>query len=190
MKEIYTSPLQCVWKSKHAWFFLFVFSLIGTLANAQTAPPCTVNIGGKVFNDFNNNGVLNTTDSLGFAGIKVYAFNCAGVKIDSAVTDSKGNYVLTKVTAADDSVRIEFVASSFPAWAKPTYNGTSGRTDVQFVKAPSCNVNLGMVKTTDYCQTDPDIVTACFVAVTTLGSSPAIISFKLSAVNTPAQPFC
>jgi hypothetical protein len=164
MKKIYVSSQQTTtWQLKHAWFFLFAFTLIGTWANAQTAPPCTVNIGGKVFSDFNNNGVLNTTDSLGFAGIKVYAFNCAGVKIDSAVTDSKGNYTLTKVTAADDSVRIEFVASSFPAWAKPTYNGTSGRTDVQFVKAPNCSVNLGMVSMNDYCNTNPRLATPCYI---------------------------
>ena len=49
---------------------------------AQTpAPACADTIGGTVFNDFNNNGVFNTTDSLDFAGIKVYAFNCAGVKM-------------------------------------------------------------------------------------------------------------
>jgi hypothetical protein len=153
------------------------------------AQPCSNTIGGKVFNDYNSNGNIDTNDSLGFAGIKVYAINCAGVKIDSTITDYKGNYTFANVTAANDTVRIEFVASTFPSGLKPTYNGTDGRTDVQFAKAPNCNVSYGLVSTNDYCQANPDIMTTCFVAVSNLGADPALISFKLSEMNTPAQPF-
>ncbi|AYQ33346.1 SdrD B-like domain-containing protein [Runella sp. SP2] len=145
------------------------------------APPCTNTIGGTVFNDFNNNGVFNTTDSLGFAGIKVYAFNCAGVKIDSAVTDYRGRYTLTNVTASNDTVRIEFVRATFPTWAKPTYNGTDGRTDVQFVIAPNCTVDLGL--TTDYCQTNPFVMVPCHVNGATTATGDALIRFSYDVTS-------
>ena len=142
------------------------------------AQTCLTNIGGTVFNDFNGNGIYNTTDSLGFGGITIYAFDCAGVKIDSAITDDKGTYILTNVTAASDSVRIEFATSSFPSWAKPTYNGTSGRTDVQFVKAPNCSVNMGMVRIGDYCQTNPNFGVVCFTRNNDPNTEPTIIFMR------------
>ena len=149
------------------------------------APPCTNTIGGTVFNDFNNNGVFNTTDSLGFAGIKVYAFNCAGVKIDSAVTDYRGRYTLTNVTAANDTVRIEFARATFPSWAKPTYNGVDGRTDVQFVIAPNCTVDLGL--TTDYCQNNPFVLVPCHVNGATTATGDALIRFSYDVTSAGAN---
>ncbi|MCA0230654.1 MAG: DUF11 domain-containing protein [Bacteroidetes bacterium] len=149
------------------------------------APPCSNTIGGTVFNDFNNNGVFNTTDSLGFAGIKVYAFNCAGVKIDSAVTDYRGRYTMTNVTASNDTVRIEFVRSTFPSWVKPTYNGTDGRTDVQFVIAPNCSVDLGL--TADYCQTNPFVMVPCHVNGATTATGDALIRFSYDVTSAGAN---
>ena len=182
MKQLYTFQSKIMTR-----MILFVFSLVifsfTHQGFAQTiAPACSNTIGGSVFNDLNGNGVFNTTDSLGFAGIKVYAFNCAGVKIDSAITDSKGRYTLTKVTAASDSVRIEFVASSFPNWAKPSVNGTGGRTDVQFAKAPNCSVNMGMVSPNDYCNRNPKLVTPCYidgaVSPNTSGMNDVLVSLN------------
>ncbi len=153
---------------------------LSTLVRGQgsTAPLCSNTIGGTVFNDINNNGIFNTADSLGFAGIKVYAFNCAGVKIDSAVTDFKGHYTLTRVTSADDTVRIEFLASTFPYWAKPTYNGADGRTDVQFVKAPNCSVDMGL--TNSYCQSIPQLITGCYVNGAINTTTPVGVLVKLN----------
>ena len=153
------------------------------------APPCTNTIGGTVFNDFNNNGVFNTTDSLGFAGVKVYAFNCAGVKIDSAVTDYRGRYTLTNVTASSDTVRIEFVRSTFPTWARPTYNGVDGRTDVQFVIAPNCTVDLGLTGLHDYCQASPLMTTTCFVnGASGNGVTPLEVLVKFNYNTTGSTP--
>ena len=151
--------------------------------------PCTNTIGGTVFNDFNNNGVFNTTDSLGVPDVKVYAYNCDGVKIDSTSTNNKGRYTLTWVTAADGLVRIEFDRSTFPSWAKPTQNGTDGRTDVQFVQAPNCTVDLGLISTHDYCQNNPRLVAACFVngtANATTTPQEVLVSFAYLASGASA----
>ncbi|WP_370723343.1 SdrD B-like domain-containing protein [Fibrella aquatica] len=142
---------------------------------------------GSVFSDFNNNGVLNTTDELGFAGVKVYAYNCDGVKVDEATTDATGQYSMTTVTAADGPLRIEFDASTFPSWAKPTFRGTDGGTDIQFVQAPACGVDLGMVSASEYCQASPRLITVCFVngtANSTTSPVDVVVSINYLASGT------
>ena len=161
-----------------------ILTVDAALQSSANQPTCSSlgTIGGTVFNDQNNNGVFNTTDSLGFAGIKVYAYNCLGVKIDSAVTDAKGKYTFFNVTAGTDSVRVEFDKSTFPSWAKPTYNGADGNTDVQFVKAPNCSVDLGLADLDDYCQANPLLVTTCFLSGVQNNNLPAVVGLYY---NTP-----
>ena len=151
----------------------YLDTTITILTQLCPASTCSTTIGGTVFNDFNNNGTYDTTDSIGLTGIKVYAYNCAGVKIDSATTDYRGRYTFANVTSANDTVRVEFATATFPAGAKPTYNGTNGRTDVQFVKAPNCSVNLGL--TIDYCQTNPNFSVVCFTRNNDPTTEPTII---------------
>ena len=39
-----------------------------------------------------------------------------------------------------------------------TLNGVDGRTTVQFVNAPDCSIDLGVLNNVDYCQTNPNVI--------------------------------
>ena len=106
---------------------------------------------GFAYNDLNGNGIKEASENVGVAGVKVYAFSGAGAILDSTITDSNGQYSFPNILAAAGKVKIEFVKSTIPAPFNSSLNGTGNGTDVQFVTAPSCATNLGLMDTTNYC---------------------------------------
>jgi SdrD B-like domain len=139
-----------------------------TQVNAPTGcqpTPCLTTsgqTGGTVFIDNDANGTKSTGETVGLSGVKVYAFDCNGVKIDSAITDSYGRYTFTKLTAANYPIRVEF--KNLPAiYGNGTTAGNNGKTTTQFVQSASCGVDLGVLDPNDYCQTNPKLVIPCYV---------------------------
>ncbi|MEM1118939.1 MAG: SdrD B-like domain-containing protein, partial [Bacteroidota bacterium] len=128
----------------------------------------TSGIGGNVFEDYNYDGVDSGTLEPGLQGIKVYAFDCAGNKIDSAFTDSDGDYLFNTTgnggqLTNGEQYRIEFdLPENVANWAEPTTSGANNGTIVQFVTEPAC-AGLGLASPGDYCQENPNYFTTCFV---------------------------
>jgi SdrD B-like domain len=122
-------------------------------------PPltCTGNqSGGQVFNDYNADGIQQAGETQGLSGVTVTAYDCNGAVAGTTTTDATGDYVFSGLTAANYPIRVEF--SGLPAlYGQGTLNGTDGRTTTQFVPAPDCNVDLGVLNSDDYCQTNPKI---------------------------------
>ena len=141
--------------------------------------------GGIVFNDFNADGVKDTGEITGIPGVLVNAYDCTDKLVATATTDAFGIYSFTGLSAGSYPIRVEF--SNLPAYAgMGTPNGAHGRTTVQFVNAASCNVDLGVLDNTDYCQTNPRLVIPCYVngdplAGGNAGSSDAVVSFDYAA---------
>lgn len=143
-------------------------------------------ISGKVFHDFNNNSTLDNTTILkevGVSGISVKAIDATGASA-TATTGATGAYTFPNsgVTASGKAVRIEF--SGLPTGAN---FGKSGGTSVQFVTAgaSTTNVDVALGYANDYCQTNPSLVTPCYVE----SSDPALdIVVKFSANNTGTAP--
>ncbi len=142
--------------------------------------------GGTVWNDFNADGVKQPGETTGLAGITVKAYDCNGKLVGTAITDAFGRYTFTGLTAASYPIRVEF--SNLPTFAgQGTLNGTDGRTTTQFVNSADCNVDLGVLDPTDYCQTNPKLVIPCYVNgdplatisndTTSAGSADAVVSF-------------
>jgi hypothetical protein len=131
-------------------------------------------ITGKVFQDFNSNGSIDTTVAIGVAvdvgvaGIVVRAFDSTGAEVGSTTTGANGTYSLSVTGAATTSVRVEFsiptsntslsgFTSSFA-----TTTGASGSTAgsaVQFVTIGDTGVNHAVNRPTEYCQNNPTLVT-------------------------------
>ncbi|MEY3239085.1 MAG: hypothetical protein RIR11_523 [Bacteroidota bacterium] len=126
---------------------------------AQT--PCqTGNTGGVVWQDYDNDGVQDASEPQGVGGVTVRAYDCNGNLIGTTTTDVLGQFtfgVLSPAPTTGAPVRIEF--SGLPSPYVPTSNGTDGRTDVQFITAPECNVDYGVVAPADYCQANPNLIT-------------------------------
>ncbi|GIV31547.1 MAG: hypothetical protein KatS3mg029_0898 [Saprospiraceae bacterium] len=141
---------------------------LATLIHPSMAslPPCTgasTEIGGKVFRDFNANGVFdnsNTFKEQPMAGVTVKAFDDddpPALPSATATTATDGTYLLTGL-APGSTYRIEFTWSF--SWLQP---GAAGGTTCQFASAGSCNVDLAVNNPADYCQEDPMLFTNCYV---------------------------
>ncbi len=122
-------------------------------------------VAGRVFNDADNDGVMDGSETAGFSGIKVYAINTSGVRIDSATTSINGAYKLSNVNVSSGQLTILFDQSTFPAGFAVAKAGVDNKTEVQFVTAPDCTADMGMVATgfnTLACGSNPDVVVTQF----------------------------
>jgi len=124
----------------------------------KSAEICTnlasTQIGGTVFEDWNFDGIMNQSDTVGVQGIEVIAYDCNNNAISTTYTDANGNYRFDGLIANQD-YRIEFsLPASIDNWANPTPAGTDNGTTVQFLLAGNC-ANLGVARPSDYCQVNP-----------------------------------
>ena len=157
MKTVICSSRPFVWKI----YLLFVI-LLG-LIKINTA---RAQITGKVFIDFDANGIQ--TDTLpfepGMQGVQIRLFVGNNSTPFITQTDMAGNYSFSAQQAPSGSdVRVEFFGFL------PTFSnglaGSKSKTEVQFVRAPAAEVNLGIFNDDEFCQAGSElkIATACYV---------------------------
>ncbi len=119
-------------------------------------------IGGTVFEDWNYDGVMNQSDTVGVQGITVYLYDCDNNLVETTYTDAFGNYRFENLTSGQD-YRVEFsLPENIACWACPTNAGADNGTTVQFVQPGEC-ASLGIASPDSYCQADPQLVTVCYV---------------------------
>lgn len=86
----------------------------------------TLTLGGTIFRDVNNNGVIDTGDT-GITGVSVELLNSAGATTGrTTTTDASGNYSFNNLTAGGYQVRI--VSSNFQSTGNLFGAGSSGVT--------------------------------------------------------------
>lgn len=155
--------------------------------NCLLAACQTGNTGGTVWRDYNNNGVKDAVETTGLSGVTVKAYDCNGNLAATTTTDYLGQYTfgtLSPVPSSTNKYRIEFSNLSYPY--KPTFNGTNGRTDVQFITAASCSVSLGVNNPADYCQANPKLATPCYINgdIGTDSPADAMVTWNYTASGT------
>ena len=139
-------------------------------------------IEGKVWEDWNFNGVMDEFDTIGVNGVEVQLFDCAGNMIGSTTSDNNGYYLLdggntTFSGNANDLYRIEFVLpDSISSWAKETQTGIDNGSSVQFVKIGD-TANFGLSAPADFCQSNPLLVTNCFIEGDNTGTGDVLLSY-------------
>jgi uncharacterized repeat protein (TIGR01451 family) len=156
----------------------------------------TGTITGLVFQDFNGNGVFDTTSSIqnagqgtigvavdrGIGGLTVTAYDNANV-VQGTTTTSLTNGTFTINAGGIGPYRVEF--TNFPAGFLSGPHGPNSGTSVQFVPDGNSNIQLGINNPLDYSQNNPDLVTSCYVFGDPINgefrNSPVIISFPYSA---------
>ncbi len=138
-------------------------------------------ITGLVFRDYNANGRFDDTGTggdtpsfreIGVGGVTVTAYDSTNTAVGSTTSSTSlttpGLYTLNVVTA-QTQVRVEF--TGLPAGYQPGPAGIDSGTTVQFVNVGAANVNVGINKPNDYCQTvttagaatNPRLVTPCYL---------------------------
>jgi uncharacterized repeat protein (TIGR01451 family) len=173
---------------------------LGLQWRSQAAGP----ISGTVFEDFNGNGLRDTTTTVpsdgsgatavavdrGMAGITVTVYDSAGLQQGTATTAANGTYTVN--ATGTGPYRVEF--TSLPSGYVPSRFGagaTGNGTTVQFVPdGTSVDVNLGILNAANYCQDNPSLVTSCFVfgdAAGAFGAEPAVVDFPYSSGSDSAS---
>jgi len=120
-------------------------------------------VGGEVWEDWNYNGVMDESPTIGVEGITVNVYGCDGVLIGTATTDANGQWSMDVSSAAtcngSNDVRVEYV--NLPSWAYVSGLGSQNGSEVQFVAQGNC-ARLGIGDPGSYYQAAPDFVTSVF----------------------------
>ncbi len=139
-------------------------------------------IGGVVFEDWNCNGEMDQGSTAGVQNVEVKIFDCDNNEVATAITDSSGSYLFNGLTSGE-TYRIEFsLPDSVAFWGNPSSQGTANATDVQFFTPGSC-ANFGLSNPYDYCESDPFLVTPCYINGDPLAGGTAAGEDALVALN-------
>lgn len=165
--------------------------------------PQTGTISGKVFQDFNSDGLFDNSGGtaalpaavdIGVAGVVVTAYTSLNASAGTATTASDGTYSIS--ATGTGPYRVEF--TSIPSGYSPSFrsrtsgNGTASPgasssnsgTTVQFVpNGNTANLNLGLVKAKDYCQDNPNICSQLY-GVGTASQPEALFTVPFRAGST------
>lgn len=134
-----------------------VRNLLCLVCLAALAIPAGADISGTVFRDVDADGVEDAGEA-GIIGITVNAFaDGAGAPTATATTDINGDYTLT-LGAGD--YRIEVGNSSATATFQ---SGPAGTTRVTFATNGATGIDVGLFNPLQYCQSNPDLVTNCYI---------------------------
>ncbi|MEZ0483144.1 SdrD B-like domain-containing protein [Fibrella aquatica] len=138
-------------------------SIVLTPVVCTSCAATPTSVGGVVYRDFGSDGAQGANDP-GLSSVTVTIFTCDATNQSTQVatmqTDINGAYSFTGLTAGT-IYRVEF--SNFPVGYDPTFRGTQNGTTVQFTQPGSCSVSLGLNVPMQYCQTNPKLVTPCYL---------------------------
>ncbi len=129
---------------------------------------------GTVFTDYNADGTRQTqgdphpngvdayTDEPGQAGVSVTAYDDIGAQVGQTTTLADGTFDLSTSVALGTPIRVEFTWPGL-GYLESGPNGPDNLSSVQFAEAGSCNLTFGVFNPSDYCGSDPRLVSTCFV---------------------------
>ena len=138
--------------------FMLVATLLLPLQITRTVSAAGT-IDGTVYQDDNTNGVRDTGEA-GVFGATVTAYDSANVVQGTTTSAIDGTYTLSATGAGP--YRIEFVSNNTSLY--PGSHGSDSDSSVQFVSdGNSSGVNAAFYNPAEYCQSDPHVVTPCFV---------------------------
>ena len=151
---------------------------VGAAAFLLSTSVAQADISGKVFRDFNANGVFDSGagfNEVGAAGVTVKAFDASGTQAATTTSAADGSYTLTGLSSGAD-YRLEF--SWAESWLK---SGAAGGTVTQFVKDGATDINAAVNNPADYCQADPIISTTQFWPLEQTTANPTLVGFRYSS---------
>jgi hypothetical protein len=136
-------------------------------------------VSGRVFRDYNANGVFDSTAILrenGAIGIRVSAYDRHNALVVSANSDYWGYYTLQVGT--NDSLRIEFDNLSAVDFASAV--GTDNGSSVQFVVGGATNVHFALNYPAHFSQDTAYFVTPCYIngAVSASGANDVLVHWN------------
>ena len=162
----------------------FTFNSAHLFFDGTATPAITPGeISGTVFRDYDADGTNDSGES-GIENIAIMLYDTNGNSA-STITAADGSYTIATGSgipgALDGTVRIEF---TLPADGGLDFfhPGAAGGTTVQFADIDAgATVDVGFNNPADYCQSDPPVVTSCYVVGDNTNALDVLISFPYSA---------
>lgn len=114
-------------------------------------------IGGKVFSDYNNNGIQESSEN-GIPGLEVRLYDDAKQLHASTTTKTNGIWAVDSLNPGQ-KLRVEY---QIPPGLFDANPGTENKTRTQMASVGSCNVNLGIYQLRSLIDPNPWMVTTCF----------------------------
>jgi hypothetical protein len=139
-------------------------------------------ITGTVYIDYNANGSRDTSGvapnpaiDAGIGGITVTAYDSAGVSRGTATSAASGAYSLA--ATGTGPYRIEF--TTLPAGYFPSPAGTNNASTVRFLPdGNSSGIDLGILKPSQYSQSNPLVVTPCYINGNNTGADDVLVALN------------
>ncbi|MBK8956528.1 MAG: gliding motility-associated C-terminal domain-containing protein [Saprospiraceae bacterium] len=126
-------------------------------------------IGGKVFSDYNNNGIQESSEN-GISGIEVRLYNDAKQLYGITRTGTNGLWAIGNLNPGQN-LRIEYQIDPILFDANP---GSDNKTRTQIAHVGTCNNDLGIYQITSLIDPNPWMVSTCFAKCNALNrASPA-----------------
>lgn len=164
--------------------------LLSTHSGAQSArdesdkqlAPQAGTISGRVFQDFNQNGLYDTSGGTSAAptavdanvqGVTITLYDAAGTARGSATSAANGTYSIASTGTGPYRVEFTTIPTGYSASARsrasgsgnaalPTSTTNAGAT-VQFVpNGANANVNLALTRSADYCEDNPSLTSQLY----------------------------
>ncbi|MBP6002181.1 MAG: hypothetical protein KA746_01990 [Pyrinomonadaceae bacterium] len=160
--------------------------------------PEAATITGRVFQDFNSNGLYDTATGVnsidvGVAGVTVSAYDPAGVARGTTTTAAAGTYSLAATGTGPYRIEFTTLPSGYSPSARSTDSvlggaATDAGSTVQFVNnANTTNVNLALARGEEYCQNNPTLVISRYAQGASNGTyaaNPVLYDFPYNAGTT------
>jgi hypothetical protein len=158
--------------------FALILILLLAITNVQAQ------VSGRIYKDYNANGVWDSTATHldeGRAGTVVQVYDKNGILKGSTITKSDGKYLIPNVTG---DLRLQVTLPAYYTDGFITKINKSSQSNIQFIKAPATNVDLGMNFGDDYCGQDPKMIVSCYAIGIGEQSEDAIVTLPYNAVGT------
>jgi hypothetical protein len=158
------------------YFILFIKSIS---MNAQ--------VSGRIYKDFNANGIWDSTATHldeGSLGTLVQVYDKKGILKGSATTNANGKYFIPNISG---DLRLQVIVPAYYTDGFITGANKNSQSNIQFIKAPATNVDLGVNFGDDYCGNDPKMIVSCYSVGIGGQSEDAIVTLPYSASGKDAS---
>ncbi len=131
-------------------------------------------LGGNVFKDSNNDGAAAGAGEVGQENVLVEIYECDGTTpAYTTYTNASGEWSVPTSAGLTYPVRVEFSTPLQPE-LQPSFVGVDNGTNTQFLAAPSCTVDYGVLNIMTFCD-DPFLVTPCYVNGDNTGTDDVVL---------------
>ena len=158
MRKLTFAQNRAIFTFSRTTIFIWMMVMATNVQSWSQCTPESNTISGTVFEDTFNDGIFSDTDA-GLGNVLVTAYDVDGNSVGSVISDIDGTYSIPNLSN-DIAYRLEFQSSN---GYYSSFQGEDNNSSVQFVDAPSCDIDFGLTRENSSCGSNPELLLTCFV---------------------------